>query len=246
MSYAFTIPVYNHPYYLADLVEFLTPFNLPIILVNDGSNVQTTQVIQNLAQQNNLIIVVEHAENKGKGQAVMTALKKADELGYSHILQIDADGQHHWEDVDKFLKASQQNPKAMVIGNPVFDSSVPKKRLYGRYATHIWVWINSLSFEIKDSMCGFRVYPVQASLDVMKDHKLRPRMGFDSEILVHLKWREVPFINIPTPVIYPKEGISHFDVWGDNIELSKMHASLFAGMLWRLPKLIRQKIKGKA
>jgi hypothetical protein len=37
---------------------------------------------------------------------------------------------------------------------------VPKGRLYGRYATHVWIWINTLSFEIRDSMCGYRVYPL--------------------------------------------------------------------------------------
>ena len=69
-------------------------------------------------------------------------------------------------------------------------------------------------------------------------------MGFDSEILVRLKWENAKFINIPTPVIYPEHGISHFDVWRDNLGMSQAHARLFAGMLWRLPKLIKQKIQG--
>lgn len=132
----------------------------------------------------------------------------------------------------------------MVIGQPVFDLSVPKKRLYGRYVTHVWVWINSLSFDIKDSMCGFRIYPLAPTLKILKQAKFQPRMGFDSEILVRLKWENAKFINVPTPVIYPEHGISHFDVWRDNLGMSQAHARLFAGMLWRLPKLIKQKIQG--
>lgn len=132
----------------------------------------------------------------------------------------------------------------MVIGQPIFDESVPKKRLYGRYATHIWVWINSLSFEIKDSMCGFRVYPLAATHRILNTAKFQPRMGFDSEILVRLKWENVSFINVPTHVIYPEQGISHFNVWRDNVGMSTAHSRLFAGMLLRLPKLLKQKYTG--
>ena len=131
----------------------------------------------------------------------------------------------------------------MVIGQPIFDASVPKGRLYGRYATHIWVWINSLSTEIKDSMCGFRVYPLAAALKIMQHNRFQPRMGFDSEILVRMKWDNVPFMNVPTKVIYPEQGISHFHVWRDNVGMSKTHARLFAGMLYRLPRLLQQKLE---
>ncbi|MBF7687804.1 glycosyltransferase family 2 protein [Acinetobacter rathckeae] len=243
MKMVFIIPVYNHPHYLNELIDHLKSFNHDIIVVNDGSNPETSQILQSIAQHQS-VILVEHAQNLGKGQAVMSGLKQAARLGYSHALQLDADGQHCWQDIPKFLEAAQQNPTAMVIGQPKFDASVPKKRLYGRYATHIWVWINTLSLDIKDSMCGFRVYPIDASLSIMNRYRLRPRMGFDSEILVYLKWDGTPVINIPTEVIYPENGISHFKVWDDNVELTKMHTSLFFGMLARLPKLLRHHIKG--
>ncbi len=103
--------------------------------------------------------LLEHPYNQGKGQAVITGLIYADQLGLTHALQIDCDGQHHWDDIEKFLTVSQQYPDRVIIGQPIFDDSIPKERLYGRYLTHILVWIQSLSFEIKDSMCGFRVYP---------------------------------------------------------------------------------------
>jgi len=101
-----------------------------------------------------------------------------------------------------------------------------------------------LSFEIKDSMCGFRVYPLESTIKVLNSAKFQPRMGFDSEILVRLKWENTQFINVPTPVVYPEQGISHFHVWRDNLGLSKAHARLFMGMLIRLPKLLKQKLQG--
>lgn len=243
LTYSIVIPVYNHPHYLADLVQHLSQFQYPIILVNDGSDAACTAILHQLAQHNALVDLVEHPENLGKGQAVITGLQHAAQQGMSHVLQIDADGQHCWDDVAKFIALSQQHPQAMVIGQPVFNASVPKKRLYGRYVTHFWVWLNSLSFEIKDSMCGFRIYPLAQTIPILNTARFQPRMGFDSEILVRLKWENIQFVNVPTKVIYPEHGISHFNVWRDNLGLSKAHARLFAGMLIRLPKLVWHKIK---
>jgi glycosyltransferase involved in cell wall biosynthesis len=244
MQHCFVIPVYNHPHYLEALVSHLAQFQLPAILVNDGSEKDCTDLLRRLAQENeSWIHLVEHEQNKGKGEAVITGLRKAFALGFTHALQLDSDGQHDWNDVQHFLDASQVNPQAMVIGQPIFDASVPKKRLYGRYATHIWVWINSLSLEIKDSMCGFRVYPLESTIQLLDKASFQPRMGFDTEILVRLKWENVPFINVPTKVIYPEDGISHFNALRDNIGLTKAHSRLFAGMLIRLPKLLYNKIK---
>lgn len=245
-KYGFVIPVYNHPHYIQALLEHLNDFALPMIVVNDGSDEACTQLLRTLDQQFQQVILVEHQLNQGKGQAVITGLKKAYVLGLTHALQIDSDGQHDWNDVAKFLETSQQHPSAMVIGQPIFDESVPKGRLYGRYATHIWVWINSLSFEIKDSMCGFRVYPLGQTIHILNTAKFQPRMGFDSEILVRLKWENVPFVNVRTKVIYPEQGISHFHAWRDNLGMSKAHSRLFAGMLLRLPKLLKSKYSGSS
>lgn len=237
----FIIPVYNHPAYLPALIAYLSQYQHPMILVDDGSDVACRAVIDSLVYER--LTVLRHDSNQGKGQAVMTALRHAHAQGYSHALQLDADGQHAWDDVGKFLETARTHPKAVILGTPVYGDDVPKKRLYGRYATHIWVWINSLSLAIKDSMCGFRVYPVAASVDVMNRHRLRKRMGFDSEILVYLSWYGADFINIATPVTYPVDGVSHFRLWEDNVELSKMHAQLFFGMLVRLPRLLGRHIE---
>jgi len=243
LNYGIVIPVYNHPHYLADLVEYLEQFQWPIILINDGSDAECTAILHQLVRQHPLVDLVEHQTNQGKGQAVMTGLRHAFQLGMTHALQLDADGQHCWEDVPKFIEQSQQHPQAMVIGQPIFDDSVPKKRLYGRYVTHFWVWLNSLSFDIKDSMCGFRIYPLAKTIAILDAAPFQPRMGFDSEILVRLKWENTPFVNVPTRVIYPEHGVSHFNVWRDNLGLSQAHARLFAGMLLRFPKLIWHKLK---
>src|SRR5206468_913777 len=124
----------------------------------------------------------------------------------------------------------------------VDDESVPRGRLYGRYATHVWVWINTLSLDIRDSMCGFRVYPLASLVELLDDARIGWRMDFDTDVIVRLHWRGVPVVNQPTRVTYPRDGISHFRMGRDNLRISWMHARLFAGMLLRAPMLLWRKV----
>ncbi|HRH16120.1 MAG TPA: glycosyltransferase family 2 protein, partial [Aquabacterium sp.] len=117
-----------------------------------------------------------------------------------------------------------------------------KGRLYGRYLTHVWVWINTLSLEIRDSMCGYRVYPLQPVVDLLDRVKLGRRMDFDPELLVRLHWRGTAMVSVPTRVCYPLDGVSHFKMLQDNVLISRMHARLLLGMLLRLPLLLWRKV----
>jgi hypothetical protein len=167
----------------------------------------------------------------------------AQSLGYTHALQIDADGQHNLDDVEVFLATALQSPKAVVIGRAVFDASIPKLRYYARFLTHAWVHINTLSSRIPDAFCGFRVYPVDTSVKLIQSVPLDERMAFDIEILVRLDWQGVPMIPIHTPVTYPQDGVSHFRGLEDNARISLAHAKLFFGMLIRLPELLLRHLR---
>ena len=231
------IPVYNHERAIVGVVDGLRAFGVPCILVDDGSSPECARVLDGLAAMEG-VSLVRLAQNCGKGAAVLAGFNEAAARGYSHVLQIDADGQHDVGDIPVFLKLAQENPQAIINGRPIYDESVPKARLYGRYATHIWVWINTLSLQIHDSMCGFRVYPVAAVQSLQARHKVGVRMNFDTDILVRLYWDGLRVINQPTRVAYPSDGVSHFRVWADNVQISLMHARLFFGMLPRIARLI--------
>lgn len=231
------IPVYNHEHALPVVVAALRDAGLPCVLVDDASSPACAAVIDQLAAQADTFLV-RLPLNQGKGGAVMAGLCEAQRLGFSHALQVDADGQHDLSDVAGFLAESRTYPQALVCGYPVYDDSVPKSRLYARYLTHVWVWINSLSLAIRDSMCGFRVYPLPATLALIDSCRLGKRMDFDTEILVRLAWRNQPMRWLPTRVHYPLDGLSHFRLWLDNALISKMHAKLFFGMLLRAPAIL--------
>ncbi|WP_419240201.1 glycosyltransferase family 2 protein [Photobacterium leiognathi] len=236
----FLIPCYNHGATVPAVIDALTSYGFPIIIVDDGSELATRKILSEQAKRPNITIVTL-PKNQGKGGAVIAGIKQADRLGFSHALQIDADGQHDLAALPKLLEASQAHSEALISGQPIYDDSVPKSRLYGRYATHIWVWIETLSFNIKDSMCGFRSYPIRPIVNVINHNQLGLRMDFDTEIMVRFYWDDGDIRFIDTKVIYPEDGISHFDALWDNVKISWMHTKLFFGMLPRIPKLIKRK-----
>ncbi|CDT21941.1 putative acyltransferase [Vibrio coralliirubri] len=238
----FLIPCFNHGATMPAVVSSLHHFELPIIIVDDGSELSTKQFLAPLADSPSVTLVTLE-QNQGKGGAVKAGIKRAKKLGFSHAIQIDADGQHDLEALPALIQASQDKPQRLISGQPVYDESVPKARLYGRYATHVWVWIETLSLSIKDSMCGFRAYPINQTQTVLNKYDVGSRMDFDIEILVRLYWEGCDIDFVETRVIYPENGISHFDALWDNVKISWMHTRLFFGMLPRAPKLIARHFK---
>ncbi|MGC1332455.1 glycosyltransferase family 2 protein [Pseudomonas sp.] len=231
------IPVYNHERAVPAVVAELLGAGLPCVLVDDASSPACAQVLEHLGAEPQVWLVRLPA-NQGKGGAVMAGLREAARLGFSHALQVDADGQHDLQDIARFIEQSRQHPEALVCGYPQYDASVPKGRLYARYLTHVWVWINSLSLAIPDSMCGFRIYPLPPTLRLIDRVRLGRRMDFDPEILVRLAWQNQAMRWLPTKVHYPQDGLSHFRLFHDNALISKMHAKLFFGMLLRWPLIL--------
>jgi glycosyltransferase involved in cell wall biosynthesis len=237
------IPVYNHGDAVGAVVANVRAHGLPCILVDDGSEAGCARVLDALARAPSRgVTLVRLARNQGKGGAMIAGLREAMRAGWTHALQIDADGQHDAADVPAFLARARAEPEAVICGVPVYDESVPTGRLVGRYATHVWVWINTLSLAIRDSMCGFRVYPLAGVAPVLDVPSLGRRMDFDPEVLVRLHWRGVRIASLPTRVTYPSDGLSHFRLGLDNLLISRMHARLFFGMLLRAPWLLWRKV----
>lgn len=235
------IPIYNHGRTIAVTANALVAHGLPVIVVDDGSDAPTRAILDALVEGRDDLRLVRLPRNGGKGAALTAGFLAARDAGYTHVLQIDADGQHDTADAPRFVAESAAAPDAMICGRPVYDDSVPKARLYGRYLTHACVWLETLSFDIDDSMCGYRLYPLDATCAEIARKPLPTRMDFDTEIAVRLHWRGVPVRNLPTRVIYPEDGLSHFRMWRDNVRITAMHTRLLLGMLPRAPGLLFRK-----
>jgi glycosyltransferase involved in cell wall biosynthesis len=233
------IPIYNHEHAIPHVISRLRGYGIPCLLVNDGSSAACSQVLDDCARQEpGWLTLLTRSENGGKGAAVVDGFNAAKQLGYTHALQIDADGQHNIDDIPCFLEVGRLHPDAMILGQPIFDESVPRNRLYGRRVTNLWIAINTLSLAIADGMCGFRLYPLAAVDQLISTTLIGLGMDYDIDIVVRLYWQGVEAINIPTAVHYPYDGVSHFRLWHDNVLISKTHARLFFGMLIRSPQLL--------
>jgi glycosyltransferase involved in cell wall biosynthesis len=242
MRTCIVIPYHNHPRAIGDVVAALKPLGLPCRIVDDGSDEPAHDAVARIAAREHWVTLQRLPRNQGKGAAVMAGCDAALARGFTHALQIDADGQHDAGDVPKLLELSRRHPSSVITGQAVYDESVPRSRLYGRYLTHVWVWINTLSFGIRDSMCGLRVYPLAATCAIWREAAVGRRMDFDVEVLVRVSWSGADIINVPTRVIYPADGVSHFDVLRDNVLISAMHTRMFFGMLRRFPRLLARRV----
>jgi glycosyltransferase involved in cell wall biosynthesis len=181
------IPIYNHKDTIARTVHALRAYELPVMIVDDGSDAATREVLDTLV--------------------------------------------------------ARVHPCALICGQAVYDDSVPRARLYGRHVTHFFVWMETLSFAIRDSMCGYRLYPLADTCAEIARAPLPARMDFDTEMAVRLAWRGVSIRNLSTRVIYPENGLSHFRMLHDNLRISAMHTRLLLGMLPRAPRLLWRRLR---
>ncbi|MCL1836537.1 MAG: glycosyltransferase family 2 protein [Treponema sp.] len=247
MKQGFLIPVYRHVITACPLAERLAASGLPVIIVDDGNDAEGRAALAECAARTPGAALVRLEKNTGKGGAVIQGIKKAAELGLTHVLQIDADGQHDDGNAAFFLEESARCPNNVICGFPEFDKTAPRSRVNGRKISNFWAAVTTLSPELKDVLCGFRVYPVDAVLRICSRSLMDRRMGFDSEILVRLYWNKVYPVYHPIKVRYPPDGISNFRMVRDNIRMSWTFCRLSAGMLIRLPLLVVRKIqRGKA
>jgi predicted LPLAT superfamily acyltransferase len=236
------MPSYNHSLVAGKVVSALRAQGLPVYVVDDGSDEPARSVLAALDNRADQVEVHRLEHNRGKGGAVCHGLRLAMAAGFTHALQVDADGQHDLSSLPELIRLARHHPNALVTGVPIYDKSVPLGRAVGRYITHFWVCIETLSLQLSDTMCGFRIYPLTAMGPLLAvNTKIGQRMDFDIEIMVRLFWRGVPVIELPVKVSYPAGNSSNFDLWRDNVRISWMHTRLFLTMLWHLPTILRRR-----
>jgi len=230
------IPVYNHGAVVGGVLQKLPP-GLPVILVDDGCDPSCKEALARAAAAPGVTLLTRR-RNGGKGAAFRDGLEAARERGFTHVLQIDADGQHDAGRAAFFLAEAERRPEALICGCPRFDRTAPASRRQGRKVANAWAKIVTLSPALADALCGFRVYPEEPAWQVLRAEPVDPRMGFDAEILVRLYWRGVPVLFYPVDVRYPADGVSNFRPLRDNLRISWVYTRLFCGMLFRLPALL--------
>lgn len=239
------IPSYNPGQKVFETVRAARAQWAPVWVVVDGSTDGTAEELQKMAIADADLRVIVRPRNGGKGAAVLDGLAAAEALGFTHVLAMDSDGQHPADRIQAFMAESTAHPKAMVLGEPIFDASAPSIRVKGRKISNWWANLETLWWGIHDSLFGFRVYPIGPLARLMRRSMWMRRFDFDVEAVVRLSWAGVPVRNLPAQVRYftvAEGGVSHFNYWRDNVLLSSMHSRLFVGFVIRLPILLVRKL----
>ena len=239
------IPSYNTGRMLYETVASARRQWPYVWVVIDGSTDGSEDRLTADSAMRHRVEILRRVSNGGKGAAVLDGLRAASQQGFTHVLVMDADGQHSASAIPEFMKLSRDHPSAMILGQPVFDETAPLIRVIGRRLSNVLTRLEALS-AIGDSLCGFRVYPLAELMAIMESSSRMRRFDFDPEAVVRLSWRGVPAINRPTKIRYfrPAEGgVSHFRYGRDNMLLTAMHARLLVGFLRRLPLIAMRRLR---
>ncbi len=247
MKLLLLIPSYNTGRLLADTVAHALEHWPEVWVVLDGSTDDSEKAVETLQPAHPGLRLIKQPVNRGKGAAICRGAEEAAAAGYTHVLTMDADGQHPPESIPKFIALAQAYPEATLLGQPIFGPEAPMLRVRGRRISNAWANLETLGWGIGDSLFGMRVYPVQALLRAFRSTSFARRFDFDTEVAVRICWQGVPAINVPTHVRYltaAEGGVSQFRYGRDNVLLTWMHARLMASFVLRLPLLIWRAARG--
>lgn len=229
MKIGIVIPVYNHSKTLRDVVIRALEVHDAVMVVDDGS---TDGGIDTLAGLD--VHIVQHGSNRGKGAAILTAAKACRQLGMTHIATIDADGQHDPVEIRSFIPKVHSEPFSVIVGKRNLKTrDVPGLTKFGRHFSNFWFRLQT-GQALGDTQSGFRVYP----LVVLENLRLREkRFAFEVEILVKAAWAGVKLQEVDINVFYPTadKRISHFRVFGDNLQISLLNTKLTMRSLFPIP-----------
>lgn len=220
------VPVYNHPATVLDILQkCLSETDHPVLIVDDGSDVSVESMYLNSQDINPRVHFIRHEKNKGKGAALLTATEYSVAAGYTHMVTIDADGQHEPADIKKLTASALLNPWAVILGDRQMNTAnVPKSSVFGKAFSNFWVKYET-DLKVSDSQSGFRIYPL-FYLQTMKF--VSCRYDFEVEVLTRMVWKGVEIVSVGIQVNYfpPEKRVTHFHKIKDNLRLVVLNTIL--------------------
>lgn len=227
MKFLTVIPHYNHSGTLRRVAEDVLRHTQDVAVFDDGSDQSPQNLLEGLPVQ-----FVRFEKNRGKGAVILDAAQYAKERGFTHIITIDADGQHAAADIPPLVQAARSHPHALIIGVRRFDpKTVPFSSRFGRKFGGFWVHLQT-GKKVSDVQSGYRCYPVEMLLCQSFWCK---RYSFEVEAAVKALWGGFGVEETGVSVAYPKDRISHFGALKDNFRLSVLNTYLTIRAMLPIP-----------
>ncbi|MFA6811146.1 MAG: DUF2062 domain-containing protein [Desulfoplanes sp.] len=223
------VPVYNHAATLRNVVAGILAVHEHVLVVDDGSTDLSPDELNGLN-----VGVIRHPANRGKGAAIRTGAQAARDMGMTHIITLDADGQHDPADIPLFVTAIAHDKNAIIVGARDFTvANIPGSSRFGRKFSNFWLRVQT-GIILSDVQSGFRAYPlaVLENLKFTEDH-----YSFEVEVLVRAAWAGFPLRDVDITVYYPplESRISHFKSFRDNLRISLLNTRLTMRAIMPVP-----------
>ena len=226
--YCTIIPTFNNAGTIRKVVDDVSRHCENVIVVNDGSTDDTSTILSELAST---ITVVSYPKNRGKGHALVTGFRKAMEMGFTHAVTIDADGQHFADDIPLLVEQMEHHPDAIIVGcRNLTEENMPRQNTFANKFSNFWFRLQT-GINLPDTQSGFRIYPL-ASLKGL--NLITSRYEAELELLVFAAWAGVPVLSTNVRVYYPpaEERVSHFRPVYDFFRISVLNTILCIGALF--------------
>lgn len=176
------VPAFNEEATIEGLVGRVRS-SLPdadLLVVDDGSRDRTSETLARLG-----VRTARHACNLGYGRAIQTALKYAIALDYDTLVTLDADGQHHPEQVRAMLEAFHAGTWDLLVGSRYVAgrsySGAPLGRRIGMVMFSVLVGM-ATGRRIYDTTSGLKVIRRSIFLPLVRWHFV----DFHAEALAYL------------------------------------------------------------
>ncbi|MEZ5384735.1 MAG: glycosyltransferase family 2 protein [Prosthecobacter sp.] len=242
MTWLVLIPSYNTgPDLLVRTVTEVLEQSAHVWVVIDGSTDGSAEALKELGSRHAGLRCLVLPENRGKGSAILHGVKAAAQAGFTHVLTMDADGQHPAAAIPSYVELAEKQSGTVLMGRPNFGPEAPAVRVQGRKISNALVWLETVGWSAVDCLFGMRMYPCAALLRAFESTSFARRFDFDAEICVRLAWMQTPMRNVLTDVRYlssAEGGVSQFRYGRDNLLFVWMHTRLLLGALVRLPWLL--------
>lgn len=226
------LPTYNNAHTLSKVIEDVRQYCEDIIVVNDGSTDDTHSIL--ISTKGITLVEYPDGQNRGKGHALKTGLRKASQMGYRYAITLDSDGQHYADDIPIFVNAIKERPDSLIIGARNLQADgMPSKNTFANKFSNFWFKVETLQ-TLSDTQSGYRLYPLKKIANM---RFFTPRYEFEVEIIVRAAWRDVEVFNVPIKVLYPEDRVSHFRPLHDFTRISILNTVLvLIALLYYYPK----------
>lgn len=226
------IPTYNNQQTIVQVIQDVLEYAHDVIVVNDGATDSTPLLLK---QFEGKVDIVSYSPNRGKGIALRTGIKRAQERNFRYAITIDSDGQHFADDIPLFLQKIEEEPDSLIVGaRNLHQENMPKKNTFGNKFSNFWFQFQT-GINLPDTQSGYRLYPIQK---IKNTRYFTSKYEFEIEVMVKAAWRGIRVNSIPIKVFYAEgdKRVSHFRPGKDFTRISILNTYLtILTLLWYKP-----------